>query len=141
MTIAQQAQGRAAHAERVRMSVIRQLGYLLASAVFIAGGAQAFNDPEPRAKKASALGLPESTVGVKANGAIMVGAGTALGLGIFPRAAAAVLAGSLVPTTIIGHAFWTKPDLVARRAEQTQFLKNLAMLAALLFVVTQPKGE
>jgi uncharacterized membrane protein YphA (DoxX/SURF4 family) len=123
------------------MAVIRQLGYLLASAVFITGGVQAFNEPEPRAKKASALGLPASTFGVKTNGAIMAAAGIALGLGIFPRAAAAVLAGSLVPTTIIGHAFWTKPDSAARRAEQTQFMKNLAMLAALLFIVTQPKGE
>jgi uncharacterized membrane protein YphA (DoxX/SURF4 family) len=123
------------------MSVIRQLGYLLASAVFITGGAQAFNEPEPRAKKASALGLPESAFGVRTNGAIMVAAGIALGLGIFPRAAAAVLAGSLMPTTIIGHAFWTKSDPAARRAEQTQFLKNLAALAALLFIMTQPKGD
>ncbi len=121
------------------MKTIRQLAYLLAAAVFVLGGAQSFNEPEPRAKKASALGLPESTFGVKTNGAIMVLAGAALGLGIFPRAAAAVLAGSLVPTTIIGHAFWTKPDPAARRAEQTQFMKNLAMLAALLFIVTQPR--
>jgi putative oxidoreductase len=121
------------------MDVIRQLGYLLASAVFITGGAQAFNQPAPRAKKASELGLPESQLGVQTNGAVMAVAGTALGLGIFPRVAAAVLAASLVPTTIIGHAFWTKSDPAARRVEQVQFTKNLAMLAALLLIVAEPK--
>ncbi len=123
------------------MRVIRQFGYLLAAAIFVVGGAQAFNEPEPRAKKAGALGLPESTFGVKTNGAVMVIGGLALGLGIFPRVASAALAASLVPTTIIGHAFWMQSDPKARRAEQTQFMKNLAMLAALLFIVAGPKEE
>jgi len=50
-----------------------------------------------------------------------------------------MLAASLVPTTIIGHASWTKPDPAARPAEQAQFMKNLTMLAALLLIVTVPK--
>ena len=63
-------------------------------------------------------------------------AGGMLGLGIAPRAAAAVLAVSLVPTTLVGHPFWNEKG-EARVAQQTHFMKNLAMLGALLLVMAE----
>lgn len=55
-----------------------------------------------------------------------------LALGIASRAAATVLAGSLVPTTLVGHPFWKAE---ARAAQKIQFTKNLAMLGGLLLVM------
>jgi len=49
--------------------------------------------------------------------------------------AAAVLVGSLVPTTFAGHDFWNVEDPAARTAQRTQFLKNLTMIGGLLFAV------
>jgi hypothetical protein len=43
------------------------------------------------------------------------------------------LVGSLVPTTIAGHAFWTIEDPTARKLQRTQFHKNMAMIGGLLF--------
>ena len=93
----------------------------------------------PRAAQARALGLPESHESVRIYAAVMVAGGLALALDVFPRAAAAILAASLVPTTIIGHAFWTEQSPAALQAQQVHFLKNLATLAALLLIVVEPR--
>lgn len=122
------------------MRALRFAGDLLTSGIFIFGGLQAFLHPAPRAPKAEALGLPEASLGVQVNALVMVAGGMALGLGVFPRSAAAALAASLVPTTIVGHPFWREGTTAARQAQTTQFLKNLAMLAALLFIITG-RGE
>jgi hypothetical protein len=55
--------------------------------------------------------------------------------GIRPRLAALASAGSLVPTTLAGHAFWTLDDPAQRKQQQIQFTKNLAMLGGLLYAV------
>lgn len=58
-----------------------------------------------------------------------------LALDVAPRLAAAGLIGCLVPTTLVGHAFWKAGDEAARRTQQTQFLKNLGLLGGLLLVI------
>jgi putative oxidoreductase len=58
----------------------------------------------------------------------MAAAGGALALGITPRPAVTVLAGSLVPTTLAGHRFWEQDDDAARLGQVIHFLKNLAIM-------------
>jgi uncharacterized membrane protein YphA (DoxX/SURF4 family) len=70
----------------------------------------------------------------------MVVAGSALALGWWPRAAAAMLAGSLVPTTLVGHPFWRETTRSGRAAQQVQFLKNLGLLGGLLLVLADELG-
>jgi uncharacterized membrane protein YphA (DoxX/SURF4 family) len=72
---------------------------------------------------------------VRANAAVQVAAGTALALGRAPRLSALVLAGSLIPTTLAGHAYWTIEDPAARKAQRVQFHKNMAMIGGLLLAV------
>lgn len=64
----------------------------------------------------------------------MTVAGAMLALGIAPRTAAAILAGSLVPTTLVGHPFWNEEREVSA-AQKIQFTKNLAMLGGLLLIM------
>jgi putative oxidoreductase len=70
---------------------------------------------------------------VRGNAAVQVLAGTALALGLAPRLSALALAGSLVPTTLAGHAYWTIEDPAARKLQRIQFHKNLALIGGLLF--------
>jgi len=72
---------------------------------------------------------------VRANAGVMVGAGTLLALGRFPRLSALALAGSLIPTTLAGHLYWTIEDPATRKIQRIQFHKNLAMLGGLLLAV------
>jgi uncharacterized membrane protein YphA (DoxX/SURF4 family) len=69
----------------------------------------------------------------------MLAAGTALALGLWPRLAAGVLAGTIVPTTLAGHPYWELEDPAARRQQRIHFFKNLGLLGgALLVCAEQP---
>lgn len=119
------------------MSMMRDLGHLLLSGIFILGGAQAFMEPGGRVHKVAGAGLPQPKQSVELNGAVMVIGGTLLGTGIAPRLGAAVLIGSLVPTTLVGHSFWQEETTAGRANQQTQFLKNLGLVGGLLLVLTE----
>ena len=118
------------------MSLLRKLGQMFLAAIFITGGSQAFLAPGNRAKTVAKAGLPEPESMVVLNGATMMIGGTLLALDIAPRLTAAALIGSLVPTTLVGHAFWKEESEAGRKAQQTQFLKNLGLFGGLLLVLT-----
>src|SRR5437588_4440997 len=115
--------------------MVRTLSRMLLAGIFIAGGFDAFAKPGGRVDKVASSGIPEPEQAVVLNGAAMMIGGTALALNIAPKAAAALLIGTLVPTTIVGHAFWKETDAKARKMQQTQFLKNLGLMGGLLLVL------
>lgn len=123
----------------------------LLSAIFLWGGYQAVRKPEGLANRASGVlervapaledaGVPaDSATLVQVNGAVQVAAGSMLALGVAPRLSATVLAATLVPTTIGGHAFWDEEDPQARSLQQVQFAKNLSLLGGLLLAATRSR--
>ena len=117
--------------------MFRILGQLLLAGIFIKGGADAFMQPGGRVDKVAAAGLPNPKTAVELNGAAMVVGGAMLALDVAPKLAAAGLIGSMVPTTVVGHAFWKEENEAARHAQLIQFLKNLGLIGELLLVVIE----
>lgn len=72
---------------------------------------------------------------VRSNAAVQAVAGALMAFGKFPRLSSLALAGSLVPTTLAGHPFWTIEDPAARKAQRVQFHKNMAMIGGLIFAI------
>ena len=72
---------------------------------------------------------------MRANAAVMVGAGGLLLAGILPRWAAGALAAVLVPTTVAGHPFWKKQG-PERKQQLVHALKNAATIGGLLLVAS-----
>ncbi len=118
------------------MRILRRLARLMMSAIFVVGAGDALRNPEPRAKAVDWMGLPQPDRLVQASSAGLVASGVALALGVREREAAALAFGLLVPTTVGGHAFWRAEDEQARRGQRIHFMKNLAILGALLYVAT-----
>jgi putative oxidoreductase len=117
---------------------LRVAGRLALAAMFITGGADALFDPGPRAPKAAEIGVPlDPEVAVRANGAAMLAAGAALAVGMWPRLAAAVLAGSLVPTTLAGHPYWQLEDPAMRRQQRIHFFKNVGLFGGALLALSE----
>lgn len=112
-------------------------GRALLSAMFISGGWNAFKAPASRAPRAAAIGIPFPEVATRLNGGAMLLAGAALATGIAVKPAAAVLALSLVPTTLAGHPFWKEEDPTARAQQRIHFLKNVAMLGGLVVLLSK----
>ena len=119
--------------------------------IFVVAGVDTLRRPHPRARTADFVlrriaglapePLRDPVTLVRINAAAQVGAGTLLAVGRAPRLAALVLAGSLVPTTIGGHAFWRQDDPAQRMQQLTHFLKNTAILGGLLLAALEGLGR
>jgi uncharacterized membrane protein YphA (DoxX/SURF4 family) len=128
---------------------------LLAS-TFIYGGINALRDANGHAKAAGPF--LNQTVGkldnvlpdvvprdpvtlVRVDAAVKVGAGLALASGKFPRLASVLLLGSLIPTTIATHAFWTIEDPAERQQEMIRFVSNASLGGGLLIAAADTGGK
>ncbi len=123
------------------MSPIRTLARPMLAGTYIFGGASALRAPGARVDAVRAAGLSEPEKLVKINAATMLVGGLTLATGRFPRLSALALAGTLVPTTYVGHGFWSETDPKAKQMQQTQFLKNLSMFGGLLLAAADTGGR
>ena len=132
------------------MTLVRRVARPMLAAMFVVGGLDQLKHPgrkvdtaQPLVEKiAPAIGLPDDTeLLVRANGAVMVGAGSLLALGWLPRIASTALVATLVPTTIAAHSYWQEQDPEVRARQRTQFLKNLGLLGGLLLAAVDTEGR
>jgi len=135
------------------MRPVRSSARLLLSGIFLAGGARALAFPgqlEPQARQLTDLLRPdqadprwplEARTLVRLYGATQLGAGVLFATGYLRRPAAVVLAASLIPATIAGHAFWTCDEPGERGRQQVHFLKNVGLLGGLLLAAADTEGR
>jgi putative oxidoreductase len=130
------------------LAPLRPAARVLTGSTYVLLGFDALREPGGRVDMASPVlaamrskvPLPEDDeLLVRANAAVQVAAGAMLAAGLAQRLAGLVLAGSLVPTTLAGHAYWSLDDPAARKAQRIQFHKNMAMIGGLLFAVLDPQ--
>lgn len=130
------------------MTLLRTVARPLLASMFVYGGANALRNATAIGPKAEPVKdvldrtapqlstTPDNLVRV--NGAIHVAAGLALATGRVPRLSAAVLAGTLVPTTAAGHPFWNEADPASRQNQTIHFLKNVSLIGGLLLSTLDP---
>lgn len=137
------------------MKPVRSAARAMLGVIFITSGARTAADPQPLVNRARSVTdrvgpmlarvhprlSPNARTLVRANGAAQFVGGLFLATGHFTRPAAALLAGSMVPTTLAGHAFWRESDPTQRHLHQTQFLKNLGLVGGLLLAVVDTAGQ
>lgn len=133
------------------MTLLRTVARPLLASMFIVGGANALKSPGPRAAKAQPTAdlikkiAPELPVNganlTRLNGAVQLIGGVALATGHLPRIASVVLAATMPPTTIAGHAYWNETDPAARANQRIHFLKNLSMTGGLLMATLDPEPQ
>ena len=132
------------------LAPLRPVARFLTGSTYALLGFDALREPGARVDLAAGvlaavrtkIPLPDDDeVVVRGNAAVQVLAGTSLALGLAPRLSALALAGSLVPTTLAGHAYWTIEDPAARKMQRIHFHKNMALIGGLLFAaLDQPKA-
>lgn len=130
--------------------VVRRVARPMLAAYFVTSGLDAVRHPAKPAQAAAPaikalagpLKLPDDPeLIVRATGATMLVAGTMLGLGRFPRIAAAALAVTIVPATYVAHPFWTIQDPADRAQQKTHFLKNVGLLGGVLLASVDTAGQ
>ena len=123
------------------MSPIRSLARPLLAGMYVIDGAAALRSPGGRVDAVRAAGLSEPDRLVRVNAATMLVGGLTLATGRLPRLSALALAATLVPTTYVGHPFWSEKDPAAKQGQQMHFLKNLSMLGGLLLAANDTGGR
>ena len=133
------------------MTLVRRIARPCLASMFVIGGIDALRNTEQKVPMADPLApriaeklpyLPEDAASlVRINGAVQVGAGLMLALGRFPRLSSALLAGSLVPTTMAAHRFWEEEDDTKRAMQRIQFFKNVSMLGGLILAAVDTEGR
>ncbi|WP_329192481.1 MULTISPECIES: DoxX family membrane protein [unclassified Streptomyces] len=133
------------------MAVLRKLARPLLAAPFVTGGLRTLRRPEAVAELAQPVvravgkripafaGDPMKLVRV--NSAVQAGAGLLFATGRAPRLAALTLAATLVPTTLIDHAFWTVEDPEERARRRAHFMTDLSALGGLLIAAADTHGK
>ncbi|MGX7828558.1 DoxX family protein [Actinokineospora sp. 24-640] len=136
--------------------ILRRLARPMLAGIFVWGGVQALRSPEAHAEAAKPLldeaiskagdrlpaQMPTDAVTlVKIDGALKVVAGLALAFNRFPRLAALLLSGSMVPTTLATHQFWAEKDPGQRTQQQIHFLKNVGLIGGLLLASADTEGK
>ena len=125
------------------------------SSIFVVGPLNALKNAEghakaaepvtgPLVKAAQRAGLPvqhDPKTMVRVNAGIQLLGAVGLITGKFPRVSAALLAGSIVPTTLAGHRFWEESDPAAKKMQQIQFAKNLSLLGGLIIAAGDTDGK
>jgi uncharacterized membrane protein YphA (DoxX/SURF4 family) len=78
---------------------------------------------------------------VRANAVLQIGAAAALATGRMPRLSSTVLAVSLLPTTMAGHAFWREQDPALRNTQRLNFFKGVSIVGGLLIAGVDTEGK
>ena len=139
------------------MTAIRLIARPMLASVFFVGAASALKNAPKLAAKASrvtekvvplvqraAPGAPIPTdpvTIVRVNAVVQIVAATALATGRAPRLSSTVLAMSMLPTTVAGHAFWREEDPAIRNTQRMNFFKGISLVGGLLIAGVDTEGK
>jgi len=114
------------------------LGRLLFALIFILSAPHLISGAAVGA--AHQHGVPLPSLAVPVAGVIALIGGLSVALGYHGRIGAGLLVLFLVPVTLYMHAFWAEGSPAAAQMQQIEFLKNLALVGAALFVACVGPG-
>ena len=142
------------------MTLLRSTARTMLASYFVVSGLKAVRDPEslvPAAEplvdgvvptvqrfapeQVASLVPTDAKTWVRINGALELVGGIALASGKGRRLGAALLALSLVPTTIGKYPFWSRSDPAERAADRDHFLKNVSLLGGVLIASRDTEGK
>jgi uncharacterized membrane protein YphA (DoxX/SURF4 family) len=142
------------------MTLLRSAARTMLASYFVVSGIKAIRDPEslvPAAEPLVDSVVPQvqrfapdqvadvvptdAKTWVRINGVLELVGGVALATGTGRRLGAALLALSLVPTTIGKYPFWRRRDPAERAADRDHFLKNVSLLGGVLIASRDTEGK
>jgi putative oxidoreductase len=114
-------------------------GRILLAAIFVLSGIRKLGGFEDTVAYIAAKGLPLPQISAVLAIALELGAGLMLVAGWRTRAAAVTLLTFTGVATVVFHAFWSVPP-EAVEVQRIMFLKNLAIMGGLLYVMAYGSG-
>lgn len=117
------------------MLTIAILGRIIFGAYFLYAGLNHFMNEKAMTGYAKSKGVASARLAVLVTGAMLVIGGLGILLNTHVSEAAVLLLVFMIPTTFMMHNFWKSGDAMHRMNERVSFLKNLALIGALLMLL------
>lgn len=114
------------------IEILTFLGRILFGAYFIYSGYNHFKNSKNYMAYAKHKGVPNPNIAVPLTGMLLVLGGLGFFLNLLVVQSAFILLIFMIPTTLMMHAYWKEKDAGARATEHVAFMKNLALIGALL---------
>ncbi len=118
------------------MTTLFLLGRILLGGYFVYNGYNHLKNLEGSAGYAASKGVPMSKVAVGVTGAMLILGGASVVFGAYTVVGIWLLLAFLVPVTFQMHQFWKMTDPMQKMGEQINFTKNLALIGALLMLLS-----
>jgi putative oxidoreductase len=113
------------------------LGRILFGGYFAFNGINHFKMLEMMSGYAKSKGAPMPKLSVAFSGLLLLVGGVCVLFNIMPFIGLAALLLFLIPVTFIMHPFWKIKDPMAKMHEMVNFMKNMALLGAVLIMLVQ----
>ncbi|MGH9396507.1 MAG: DoxX family protein [Terriglobia bacterium] len=120
------------------MNVVFLIGRIILGAYFISGGINHFSKLNFMSGYVKAKGAPAPKVAVAGSGVLLILGGLSVLLGVYPLIGCILLIIFLAGVSPVMHAYWKIQDPMARMGEMVNFTKNIALIGALLIILTIP---
>ena len=111
------------------------LGSIVFGAYFVYSGFNHFKNEKMLTGYAKSKQVPSPRLAVLGTGALMILGGLGFILQMYFQESAVLLLIFLVPTTFMMHQFWKVSDPAHKMNEQINFMKNIALIGALLMML------
>jgi len=121
-------------------NLVYAIGRVLLVALFIKSGVEKLIDPSGLAGMLSGKAFPMPMVFAYLAGVAEVGLGILVAIGWQTRIAAFGLVAFTILATLLAHNYWDMTG-AARRANETAFWKNLAIIGGLLMLMASGAGR
>ncbi len=120
------------------MQILFLIGRIILGGYFLENGYNHFANVNSLAGYAASKGLPAAKTMTILSGAMLALGGISIMLGIYPRIGMGLVILFLLGTLAKMHTYWKATDPMVRMGERINFYKNLALIGALLMLMTLP---
>jgi putative oxidoreductase len=121
------------------MEALFVIGRIILGCFFLYSGYNHFKHLEMMSNYSKMKGVRLPSVSVALTGSLLVLGGLSFILGAYPVVGVILLAAFLLPVSFMMHNFWKITDVQQKMGERTNFLKNMALLGAVLMTLAIPR--
>jgi uncharacterized membrane protein YphA (DoxX/SURF4 family) len=121
------------------MNVAFLIGRIMIGMFFLMAGFNHLRNLSPMGQYAQAKGTPAPQLAVAGTGVMLLLGGMSVLLGAYPTVGIVLLIIFLLGASFQIHNYWKEKDAQARQADKINFMKNMALVGALLMILILPQ--
>jgi putative oxidoreductase len=121
------------------MNIAFLIGRIIFSGFWLMSASDHFTKLDDISQYTKAKGVPFPKLAVAGTGVLLLLGGASVLLGAYPTVGVILLIVFMIGSTFPMHNFWTANDPQMKQADMIHFLKNMAIVGALLMLLAIPQ--